>query len=382
MKVGIVGAGIMGRLLAWQLAKQGDHVTLFERDKIQRFKSNGHAAAYTAAGMLTPISEADGAEETIVELGQHSLTLWPKLVDQLQADVDFNRHGSLILAHTNDYSDLLNFRQHLARMPRTHSFVKHINRDELTQFDEGLAQKFTNGTFIEGEAWVSPQLLLPVLANELIELGAELIEQVSITHVSSGCIASESKRWQFDKVVDCRGLGAKQDIKDLRGVRGEVIWLFAPEVQLKHIVRLMHPRYRIYIVPRANNVYVIGATQIESANQQPITVRSALELLSAAYSVHPGFAEANIIDTRANCRPALPDNLPQFIQDKDLLRINGLFRHGILLAPALAQMAVHILKPETSLDEELTPFLNTLVSTNKNKEIEELDIPLHESADE
>ena len=138
-------------------------------------------------------------------------------------------------------------------------------------------------------------------------------------------------------VIDCRGLGAKVDIKNLRGVRGEVIWLEAPEVNITHLVRLMHPRYRIYIVPRKNNHYVIGATQIESDDSREISVRSCMELLSAAYSVHTGFGEARIINTRANCRPALPNNLPQIHHENGLIRVNGLFRHGFLLAPTLAQ---------------------------------------------
>ena len=74
-------------------------------------------------------------------------------------------------------------------------------------------------------------------------------------------------------------------------------------------------------------------------------MRSALELLSAAYAVHSGFAEARIIEIASQCRPALPDNLPAIRAPRPgLLQINGLYRHGFLLAPALAQMvAAHVL---------------------------------------
>ena len=143
----------------------------------------------------------------------------------------------------------------------------------------------------------------------------------------------------FDLAVDCRGMGAQPDLSELRGVRGEVIYLEAPEVNLSRPVRLMHPRYPIYIVPRPGNQYVIGASQIESEDRGPITLRSTMELLSAAYALHTGFAEARIIGTYTNCRPAFPDNLPRIMVDDGRIRINGLYRHGFLLAPVVARAA-------------------------------------------
>ena len=144
---------------------------------------------------------------------------------------------------------------------------------------------------------------------------------------------------QFDHIIDCRGLAAPSDGQRLRGVRGELIWLHAPQVKLKHLVRLMHPRYKLYIVPRENDTYIIGASQLESEFEGNITVRSALELLSAAYSVHSGFAEAEILKTDTNLRPAYPDNQPQINVDNKCISINGLFRHGYLLTPALCDIA-------------------------------------------
>ena len=153
-----------------------------------------------------------------------------------------------------------------------------------------------------------------------------------------------SAKQVFDHVIDCRGLGAKRDFatqksQQLRGVRGEVITLHAPDVTLKHAVRLIHPRYKLYIAPRDAHHFVIGASQIESEDQGPISVRSTLELLSAAYSIDAGFAEAKILNCASNCRPAFTDNLPKISCNKRVMQINGLFRHGYLLAPYLAQQA-------------------------------------------
>lgn len=155
---------------------------------------------------------------------------------------------------------------------------------------------------------------------------------------------SSSETYKFDVVCDCRGLGARDLFPDLRGVRGELIYLHAPEVEIIRPIRLIHPRYRLYIVPRPNNVYIIGASEIESEEMSPISVRTTLELLSAAYSVHPGFAEARITGSSVNCRPAFSDNLPRISYREGLLSINGLYRHGFLLAPILAEGATSIIE--------------------------------------
>ncbi len=343
-QIGVVGAGIMGRLIAWQLARQGNAVTLFDRDKTKHER----AAAFTAAGMLTPLSEADSAEDTIVQLGKQSLALWPAIVEELNADVDFHQTGSLIIAHANDHADLINFRQHVSRLHFTENEMQCLDKKQLASLEPGLAKSFSEASFIANEAWISPPLFLNALTQHLKQMGVVFNEGITLNKVEPGNVYSGSTRWTFDTVIDCRGLGAKTDLPQLRGVRGEVVQLYAPEVEFKHLIRLMHPRYRIYIVPRANHHFVVGATQIETASEEPITVRSALELLSAAYSVHPGFGEANIVETRTSCRPALPNNLPKILYQPGLMRINGLFRHGFLLAPALANDALRLLAGDSS----------------------------------
>ena len=119
--------------------------------------------------------------------------------------------------------------------------------------------------------------------------------------------------------------------------------VYAPEVTLTRAIRLMHPRYPLYIAPRPNHHYVIGATTLESDDDAPVTVRSALELLSALYSLHTGFSEARIESLQAGLRPAFNDNLPRIVREQQLIRINGLFRHGYLFAPALVDEVIQSL---------------------------------------
>jgi glycine oxidase len=139
-----------------------------------------------------------------------------------------------------------------------------------------------------------------------------------------------------------RGTGAKPDM-NVRGVRGEIFWLHAPSVELQRPIRLLHPRHRVYLVPRGGNRIVVGASEIESEDRSPISLRSTVELLAAAHSVIPELAEARIIHSETNLRPALPDNLPLMEISDGITRINGLFRHGWLIAPALTEGALQAL---------------------------------------
>jgi len=169
----------------------------------------------------------------------------------------------------------------------------------------------------------------------------------------------------YDWVIDCRGLGAKQawraddaNQNPLRGVRGEVVRLYAPEVKLQRPTRLIHPRYPIYIAPKENDIYVVGATEIESEDLSEVSVRSAMELLSAIYTVHSGFAEARILEMATQCRPTLKDNLPEIKYCKHkgeagLMLINGLYRHGFMISPAVMDCALELLEEgdsKTALD--------------------------------
>ena len=126
-------------------------------------------------------------------------------------------------------------------------------------------------------------------------------------------------------------MSARDEQPELRGVKGEMIIVETVEVELSRPVRLIHPRWPLYVIPRGDNKFMLGATSIE-AEDTGVSVRSALELLGAAYAVHPAFAEARIVEFGSGLRPAYPDNLPRITIDKKIA-VNGLYRHGFLLAP-------------------------------------------------
>ncbi len=145
-------------------------------------------------------------------------------------------------------------------------------------------------------------------------------------------------------VIDCRGLAARNDLPNLRGVRGEMAVLRSSEVTLNRPIRLLHPRQPLYVVPWGDGLYMVGATVIEREDGSPVTVRSALELLGLAYALHPGFAEATIEELGAGVRPSLPDNIPRAIVRGRRIIVNGAYRHGYLFAPVMANAVANFLE--------------------------------------
>ena len=177
------------------------------------------------------------------------------------------------------------------------------------------------------EAHLEPRRALPGLAEALAKRGVAIRLGVDRAVDRDG----------GDFTIDCRGLAARDVLPDLRGVRGEMVVIRSREVSLSRPVRLLHPRIPLYIVPRGEGVFMVGATMIESEARGGVSVRSAVELLNAAYALHPAFGEAEILELGADLRPAFPDNLPAVRHGPNGLLVNGLYRHGFLLAPAMAR---------------------------------------------
>ena len=154
---------------------------------------------------------------------------------------------------------------------------------------------------------------------------------------------ADSHQGEFDVVLDCRGVEAQPDLPTLRAVRGELLVLETHEARFNRPIRLLHPRYPLYLVPRPDGKLIVGATSIESSDLSPLSVRSTLELLSAAYSVCSSLSEARVIETRVGLRPAFPDHLPRIQYRAGLIRINGLYRHGYLISPVISQLVCELL---------------------------------------
>ncbi len=332
LHIGIAGAGLLGRLLAWRLTTQGHGVTVF--DRASGPLDRGHAAGWTAAGMLSPWAELESADAHVAELGWRSLALWADAVSQLPPPVHFQRKGSLLLAHRSDLGAAQRLvRVLLSKMPSGQA-PRSISAGQLRELEPAVHGP-THAWLLEGEGQIHTVQAMRSLTDAATRAGVRWRWDHAVSELAPGRIEGE----RFDAVFDVRGVGARPDLP-VRGVRGEILWLHAPGLGLGRPLRLLHPRWRVYLVPRPGDIVVVGASEIESEDRSPISVRSVLGLLSAAHSVLPELAEARVVHTETNLRPALPDNLPCLEHRPGLTRINGLFRHGWLIAPALVEDAL------------------------------------------
>lgn len=339
--VAILGAGLMGRLLAASLAQAGCRVDVYEAGSAQ---AEG-AAARVAAAMLAPLAESAVAPAPLVRMGHYALTRWPELLAPLAEPVFFQREGTLVLWHRQDAPEaarLARILQGTCQAVPELPAMQGIDAAGIAALEPALGTRFAQGLFLPQEGQLDNRALLGSLLASLQDHPNVRLHWQSprqLDDFQPGTIG------QPDWVIDCRGLGAKPQWRALRGVRGEVIRVHAPEVKLTRPTRLVHPRYPLYIAPKPGDVYVIGATEIESEDMSPASVRSTLELLSAAYAVHSGFAEARIIEIATQCRPTLPDNLPDVQQPQPrVLQVNGLYRHGFMIAPAVLDIVLELLQ--------------------------------------
>lgn len=367
--IAIAGGGLLGRLLAWQLLRAGHGVTVYDAGSL----IDSPSAAHTAAGMISPVSEAIDTEPLMYDLGMASLAQWPVWLDELALRVPpipYAQNGSLIVAHHRDHSLLQQYGQDMSRELPAAAHGQWVDKKQMSVLEPDIAEHFQQGLFLPQEAHIANRELLAILLQEIVELGGQCVEQTPVDVAPNTIyLINEKRTVTFDCVIDCRGVGAQSQWRGVRGVRGEILRVKTDEIQLQRPVRLLHPRYQLYVVPKANQEFVIGATQIESEDRSPVSVQSALELNSALYTINPAFAEARIIEMTSNLRPALNDNRPQIQYQDGLLRVNGLYRHGYLLAPVVVDHTLALLN--NTLDEMTMPFASVLyhslsspVSTN------------------
>lgn len=325
--VSIVGAGVAGLSCATELVARGVNVTIYDRAE-----AIGPAScSWYAGGMLAPWCERENAEEHVITLGAMAADWW---------DINtglVSRNGSLVVAQGRDRAELSRF------AARTSNFEK-LDADAISTLEPDLAGRFQRALHFTDEAHLDPRKAVEQLAKRLEQNGAtfQMGEEVNISGLARN-----------GAVIDARGFAARDTLTDLRGVKGEMLLVHCRDMKLSRPVRLLHPRIPLYIVPREDNVFMVGATMIESADGNRMSVRSVLELLGSAYALHPAFGEAEILETGVDTRPAYPDNLPRITRSGNIISINGMYRHGFLLSPAIARQAADLILSENS-NREIT----------------------------
>ena len=315
MRILIKGAGVAGLTAAYALTGRGFGVEVAEISA-----TIGLGASHFAGGMLAPWCEGESAHTKVVEAGRMSIDWWDEVLPGL-----VKRNGTLVVAPSRDVAELERFAS------RTSNF-KWMDEVDIAGLEPALEGRFKRGLYFPEEAQIDPRAALTGLYQRLQAMGVQF-------HFAAASIPQKA----YDRVVDCTGSAAIPSGPSLRGVRGEMLYLRTREIALSRPIRLLHPRIPLYIAPQSDGRFMVGATMIESDHAGPITARSLMELLNAAYALHPSFGEAEVIETGTGVRPAYQDNIPKISGTGNTLSINGMYRHGFLMAPVLAEELASLL---------------------------------------
>jgi glycine oxidase len=307
MRVTVLGAGVAGLVCALEFAEHGMDVDIIERSE----RLGAASCSWWAGGMLAPWCEQEACGAQLTS-GDWSIRWWSERFPEIA------RNGSLVVARRMDGAELPQFAR------RTRNFC-WAQKEQLAELEPDLAETFDGALFFPSEAHLEPRAALRYLETRLGECG------VTVRY------GTDTPSTRFDHLVDCRGFAARDLLPGLRGVRGEMLIVRCTEVALSRPVRLLHPRIPVYIVPRPDHHFMIGATMLEREDSGGVTARSLIELLSAACAVHPAFGEATVMEMGAHVRPAFADNVPRVVRQGSRFFVNGLYRHGFLAAPALAR---------------------------------------------
>jgi glycine oxidase len=351
----VVGGGLLGRLLAWRAARAGMSVGLYEAGG----RLGEESAAWAAAGMVAPASEALDASPEILAMGRRSLELWPDWLKELPVPVYYRDSGTMVVWGSESTGEAERLEAavrenwnaagsrvaaedpHLAIKPPDMGHPdaagsERVGGDRLRELEPVMGAGFGEAIYLPGEGQVDNREVLAALALALEEAGVVCRWNTRIEDEAMPAAGV---------VADCRGMGGREAMAGLRGVRGEILRLHAPGVELRHMVRLIGGVQPIYLVPRAEGRMVVGATAYESEDRSPASVGGVMRLLSAAVSVLPELAEARILEFATQVRPAFADRQPVMRWDESarILRINGLYRHGFLLSPAVVEEAMAML---------------------------------------
>lgn len=359
----IVGGGIIGLSVAWNLQREGLQTLVLERG------AAGQEASWMAAGMLCPVAEAHFTERELLELSLRSMALYPDFVRDLEAasglPVEYNTTGTLVVAMDSDevrvLRRLLEFQQEL-ELP-----AFWLSGDQCRVREPKLSSRALGGISAPQDHQIDNRRLVPALVKALASIGGRVRERTPVVELLfekgrvSG-VRTPAARLPAKHVIVAAGAWSRQlkglpdgFVPPVRPVKGQLICLDMnpSEPVIEHTIR----GRRAYVVPRRDGQLLVGATSEEKGFDRDPTAGGIYELLRGVCELLPTVADIPVAEFRVGLRPGSHDNLPILgpCDVEGLLFATGHHRGGVLLAPVTAwALARTILDGEPP--EAITPF--------------------------
>ena len=370
--VAIIGGGVIGTSIAFELAGEKLRVVVFDRQQ------PGREASWAAAGMLSPAPDSP-RDLPLAPLGAESLRLYPHFVADIEMEsgksVAYAREGTLeVFSGVDGEAD----RDDRVRQCRQLGLsAEPLDLTAARKWEAALGGRARAVAWLPDEGTVEPRALtsavIAAAQHRDVEIRgdcavAELIcersrctgfvaggERISAGHVvvAAGCFSGQLTR----------GSDLLGRLAPTRPVRGQMLALRPRGVSLRRVLR----SERGYLVPRRDGRMVAGSTSEEAGFQKSVTPEGVRKIFDAALDLFPGLADAELVETWSGLRPGTPDDLPILgpTDVEGLLIATGHYRNGILLAPVTAKLTRDwIIDGQTRLDA--TAFSPLRFSTQKS----------------
>lgn len=344
--IAIVGAGIAGLGIGWQLAKRGFDVQIFESGQA------GRQASWAAAGMLSQQIELRPGYETLMPLLRESAILWPAFAEELEADssmtIGYSRCGTLVPALTADEYNQLRHNYDYLQSLRPRLEVNWIDGPTMRSMVPLLSRKVLGGLHSTRDHQVENRRVVMALLEAFYRAGGTLhehtaVEKVLVTDNRCHGISSGGKQFHAAKTILAAGAWSRTiagipetQRPPVRPVKGQMLALAIPAScqPLSQVITST----KTYLAPKGDRL-IVGATVEEEGFDVSVTSGGMMDLLFGAYQILPATREWRVLETWAGLRPGTYDNEPVLGNSgiMDLTYATGHYRNGILLAPITAK---------------------------------------------
>lgn len=335
----IVGAGVIGSSIAYELTKRGAHVVLAEQGLA------GEKASSAAAGMLGAQAEINPASP-LYSFAQSSKKQFPHLQKELKEqtgiDIELVQKGMIKLARNEEEANEM--KRHMSLLPEHEEQVSWVEAEEMAGYEPALSTLHTGGMWIPEDGHVNASMLSTAYAQGAVQLGAKLLEY---TQIESFLVENEKLVGALtntgpiycDQVVVAGGAWSGRLLKEAGieleayPVKGECFSVTMNQPLLQATIF----SEGCYIVPKKAGRLLVGATETAHTFSEKVNVKGIAHLMERAIELVPALQDAHWEKAWAGIRPQTIDGLPYMDEHpsySNLWIATGHYRNGILLSQA------------------------------------------------